>query len=135
MNFLEIISQQSNTYELRGEVILVGRTKDNHIKLPAYQHLSRHHCFLYIVNLSWHIQDGDFDACYGDLNQWSTNGTYLNGRCLKNDYGLHLLKDQDVISFSRKEDFNVTIPRLVFHGNNQVDHDVLEFPTIEHEYD
>lgn len=75
-------------YPLTSEVIVMGRGQDCNVKIDDL-YLSSHHTKLWYDEEEWHIVDLD-----------STNGTYINGKRLKNEM---ILDNGDVIRLGQLE--------------------------------
>ena len=134
-NYLEVYKLEEMTmFSLeKKSLVTIGRTKENKLQITNTKTISRFHCFLFYKDYRWHVQDGNFNAVNGDIDQWSTNGTFLNGYCIKEKYDLFVLKDGDIISFSTKDYVN-DIPRIIFKGNNGFI-ECIQHPTVENEYE
>ena len=129
VSLLLIHGSKTLVIPLEKELVTIGRHARNTIILPV-RTLSRWHCFMYKREGSWFIQDGDFNSITGDADQWSLNGTFLNGQCIKGLYDQFMLVDGDLITFGiPSPDAD---PRIVFRGFITEE---LERITGEHDYE
>jgi pSer/pThr/pTyr-binding forkhead associated (FHA) protein len=119
-----------------GDILFtIGRHRNNTIVLSG-RTLSRWHCFLFRRKKNWFIQDGNFFAMSGDHNQWSLNGTFLNGQNLKGIYNLFKLTNQDLITFSTKK--IDSLPRLIFmdaSDDTNIEGQEEDYSTENHDYE
>lgn len=134
----ESVSSQIVEFSLSNKMlILVGRGKKNNIIFPVRM-ISRFHCFLFLKDdTDWYVQDGNFYAVNGDPDQWSTNGTFLNGELIKKKFDLFKLMPRDIITFGTGD--RAAYPQIIFHQDSDKDKDKDTDNNgkiaIEHEYE